>query len=249
MKPSRTLLAPLLALGVLAACQRGPVEPPHVTPTQEQTPPSTAAPSAVPANPGPATALPQGHPPMAAAGGLQWDDPAGWTRVQPASPMRRAQLRIPRAEGDTADAELVVITFGPNQGGSVESNLARWYGQVQLADGGSTEAAATRETLTAGNMQVTVTEVAGRIAGSNMPGAPPGQSFEQGRLLAAIVESPQGPWFFKIIGPDRTVAAARASFLSMLRTMRFQGGAAAPPLAMPPGGAAPSGAALPPGHP
>jgi hypothetical protein len=42
------------------------------------------------------------------------------------------------------------------------------------------------------------------------------------RLLAAVVEGPGGPWFFKTTGPDETVAAARADFLAMLRAARVE---------------------------
>jgi hypothetical protein len=70
-------------------------------------------------------------------------------------------------------------------------------------------------------MQVTETEAAGRIGGSGMamPGMPPSPTFEHGRLLAAIVQTPQGPWFFKMTGPDQTVAGARAAFETMLRSL------------------------------
>jgi hypothetical protein len=135
--------------------------------------------------------------------------------------MRIAQYRVPHVEGDTNDAELTVFTFGPGQGGDIDANLQRWYGQVALPDGGSSRDAATRATFTVNGMRVTETEVAGRLAaGMAMPGAPPPPSFEHGRLLAAIVETPNGPWFFKLTGPDATVASARASFETMLHSMQ-----------------------------
>jgi hypothetical protein len=153
---------------------------------------------------------------------LAWDDPAGWQREEPSSRMRRAQYRIPRAAGDSQDAELVVITFGPGQGGDVDSNLERWYGQVTQPDGRATREVAIRTNVSVNSLHVTVTEVAGRVAGGMaMPGAPPPPAFEHGRLLAAIVDTPSGPWFFKITGPDATVSAARPAFDAMLRTLQL----------------------------
>ena len=55
-----------------------------------------------------------------------------------------------------------------------------------------------------------------------MPGVPPAPAFEHGRLLAAIVETPSGPWFFKMTGPDHTVASARDAFDAMIRSVRSQ---------------------------
>src|SRR4051812_32354530 len=57
-----------------------------------------------PQRPGPAARAPQDHPAPGAAIDLAWDDPPGWQRVPPASALRRAQYRIPRAAGDDADA-------------------------------------------------------------------------------------------------------------------------------------------------
>jgi hypothetical protein len=190
-------LARALAALALAACQRTPGEP--------------------------ARAPEPAHPPQAAPshGELVWDDPPGWQRVPPTSPMRRAQYRVPRAAGDTADAEVTVITFGPGQGGDVESNLERWYGQVTQPDGRPTREAAQRREMTVGPFHVTVAEAAGRMGGTAMPGMPPSPVLERGRLLAAIVETPHGPWFFKLTGPDATVAAARPAFEAMLRSLRL----------------------------
>jgi hypothetical protein len=225
----------------LAACHRSPSEPAATS----NAPPAantgtTAAPSTpsqnIPVDPhaaflphrhdlnphaGGMPAMPGMQPPAPRADDLAWDDPAGWQRVTPSSPMRRAQYRIPAVAGETGDAELTVITFGPGQGGDVDANLERWYGQITQPDGRASRDVATRRTFTVGSMPVTETEAAGRIGGSSMamPGMPSSPTFEHGRLLAAIVETPQGPWFFKMTGPDQTVAAARPAFEAMLRSL------------------------------
>lgn len=216
-----------------AACQRAPSEPAPSNTTTNTPPPGSHVPAIpVGANPhanvpgapgGPAANAPP------AAGELAWDDPPGWQRVRPASSMRRAQYRIPHAPGEEPDAELTVITFGPGQGGSTEDNLQRWWGQVTQPDGGSTAAAAQRRTMSVNGMNVTITEVTGRMGGgaAMMPGVPAAALIERGRLLAAIVESPSGPWYFKMTGPDQTVANARPAFEQMLRSLHVSGGSAA----------------------
>ena len=42
------------------------------------------------------------------------------------------------------------------------------------------------------------------------------------RLLAAVVETPLGPYFFKLTGPARTIARWDAAFDSSLRTVRVE---------------------------
>jgi hypothetical protein len=239
-------ISTLLALA-LFGCQRGPSEPPQSSrPSTSASEPSrpTATGANAPANDphaglgipppsggtAPPLANPLGGPAGAGAGPgagaastteLSWDDPPGWRREQPSSQMRRAQYKIPHAGADTADAELTVITFGGGMGGSNEANIARWLGQLEQPDGRQTTDVAQRRSMTAAGLNVLIVEAPGRIRGGMaMPGAPPPPAFDRGRLLAAIVETPNGPWFFKLTGGDETVAAARGAFEGMLRSLR-----------------------------
>ena len=188
-RPPLALALPL----VLLACRGAAPEPTPPPPPAR----SAAAPLAVPgANPAPAT------------GTLRWTDPASWQRGTPSSSMRRAQYVIP-GSGPNTEGELTVFWFGAGQGGSTESNLARWYGQFEQPDGRPTAAVATRERRTSHGLAVTVTRVEGRFTGGGMPGAsqaaPPRDGYA---LAAAIVETPNGPWFFKMTGPRATLAGA-----------------------------------------
>jgi hypothetical protein len=239
ISPSITMSLALALLG----CQRGPSEPPQgarpATATAEPTrPPAAAAPAndphaglGIPPPSGanaPPLANPMGGPPGQGPGAgpastteLSWDDPPGWRREQPSSQMRRAQYKVPHAGTDTADAELTVITFGGGMGGSNEANIARWLGQLEQPDGRQTADLAQRRSMTAAGLNVLIVEAPGRIRGGMaMPGAPAPPAFDRGRLLAAIVETPNGPWFFKLTGGDETVASARAGFEGMLRSLR-----------------------------
>jgi hypothetical protein len=153
------------------------------------------------------------------AGGLTWKAPAAWKK-QPDRPMRAATYAIPASRGDVEGAELGIFYFGPGQGGAVDANLQRWVGQFEQPDGtpSSQRAKTTRETVR--GMEVTRVEVAGTYlaAGGPMMGAD--QPKKPGyRLLGAIVQGPEGAVFFKLTGPDRTVAAARADFQKLLSSV------------------------------
>ncbi|HKP84842.1 MAG TPA: hypothetical protein VJZ26_02020, partial [Blastocatellia bacterium] len=112
----------------------------------------------------PQSASPQsggGQSSAAQPGNLQFKPPAGWNAEQPSGSMRYAQYKLPRAEGDAADAALVVYYFGQGQGGPVEANLDRWIGQMQQPDGSSSKSKAKTENITVNKMPVTLLDVTG----------------------------------------------------------------------------------------
>lgn len=145
--------------------------------------------------------------------------PPGWRAETPASTMRVAQASIPAAAGDAEDASLVVFYFGPGQGGGVEENIQRWLGQITQRDGRPSSEVATRSTLDANGMNVTIVEASGAYAGMARPGQT-ASAKEGQRLLGAIIDSPQGLVFLRVTGPEATVAANRDAMLGFLKTLR-----------------------------
>ena len=159
--------------------------------------------------------------PQLEAGGLTWSAPTGW-EAQGERPMRVATYRIAPAKGDTEPAELAIFYFGAGQGGAAEANVKRWLGQFQKPDGTPvTEKDAHTQKQTVNGLPVTLVDVKGTYSGGGPmmgPSAPkPGY-----RLLGAIVEGPQGPLFFKLTGPERTVASADKGFRKMLDSIKKQ---------------------------
>jgi hypothetical protein len=102
--------------------------------------------------------------------------------------------------------------FGVGGGGGVEANLQRWTGQMTPTAGSQPK----RETFQIGDLKGHLVEVVGTRAASGF-GMGPATPQENQRLLAAVLEGPGGPWFFKLIGPDKTIAPARGTFLEMLK--------------------------------
>ncbi|RMD64221.1 MAG: hypothetical protein D6824_04275 [Planctomycetota bacterium] len=69
---------------------------------------------------------------------------------------------------------------------------------------------------------MTTVEIHGRYAPSPMmPGAGPAQPKDNYRMLAAIIQTPRGLFFFKGLGPDKTMQAQRDAFRRMLQTLRL----------------------------
>ncbi|MSS73181.1 MAG: hypothetical protein EXS64_17065 [Candidatus Latescibacteria bacterium] len=140
--------------------------------------------------------------------------PSAWKTETPTSGMRKAQYTLPKAKTDHEDASLIVFYFGQSQGGSVEDNLARWYGQFQQSDGSASKDKAKVDKKTVSGMPVTVVDVSGTYSpGSMNPMMGAGPEPKPGyRMLAAIVETAQGAYFFKLTGPEHTVEQGHKSF-------------------------------------
>jgi hypothetical protein len=206
--PQLALLSGLIALPAalpLLACSRAPAEEVSAGPTPRSISTSTPASSSTPTS----TATP-------AAAGLRWDDPSRWHRRPSSSPMRVAEYAVPRAAGDAIDGECTVITFGPGQGGSISDNVDRWVRQFDPLAGAPTKA-----TRRVGGMSVTRVEVAGSYHPMMMPGAPAAPNTLPGaRLVGAIVEAPNGLWFFKMTGPDATVRSAAPELDALVDSVR-----------------------------
>jgi len=138
------------------------------------------------------------------AGTLALSVPGGWQQTQPSSSMRAAQCRIPAAKGDTEDGEFVVFFFGAGGGGGVNANIERWVAQFE--PGGRT-VELVKGTSPKGDY------VFATISGTyNMPVGPAmnGQSkpVANAQVLAAIVNTPDGPYFLKAWGGKKTMASA-----------------------------------------
>lgn len=141
-------------------------------------------------------------------GEFSFERPEGWEWIVPSSTMRRAQLNVPNPAGGDV-AEVTFFHFGAGQGGGVQANVDRWFGQFQ---GGTTG----QKVETVGATRVTFVEATGTFA-SGMPGGPltPKEGYA---LRGAILENPKGDVFVKMTGPADIVTGADAAFRQMVVT-------------------------------
>lgn len=153
------------------------------------------------------------------AGGLTWSAPKAW-EPQGARAMRVATYRIPPAKGDAEPGELAIFYFGQGQGGGVDANVKRWVGQFQKPDGSPVaEKDTARKKESVNGLPVTTVDVKGTYAGGG-PMMGPSTPKPGYRLLGAIIEGPEGAVFFKLTGPEKTVAAAEKPLRKMLQSVR-----------------------------
>jgi len=158
----------------------------------------------------------------AAAAGLAFDMPRGWVPSMPSSSMRVAEFTLPAAPGDAEDASLVIYFF-PGGGGSVDANVDRWIGQMAQPDGSSSKATAKTSTMTsAAGLKLSLVDVSGTYVAEVTPGSAERFHKPGFRLRAAVVETPDGPYYVKLVGPQATVARWDESYLTFLGSMRAQ---------------------------
>jgi hypothetical protein len=153
---------------------------------------------------------------------LKWDVPAGWVSKTPSSSMRLADFTLPRTGTDKEDATFTVYFFG-GQGGSVQANLDRWIGQMQQPDGRASKDAAKTTTLSSkAGLKITLVDVPGTYVAEVTPGSAERLNKPGFRQIAAVVETPGGPHFVKLVGPAGTVAKWEASTRSFLQSLRYE---------------------------
>jgi len=132
--------------------------------------------------------------------GLTLTVPGSWTKEEvPRSPMGPvAVFKIPKSDPGGEDGA-VRITHYPNMKGKDkdEMNIERWIGQVAKADGTPSARSDAKITTTEiGPVRLTVVDLSGSVKMTMRDAAKPDQ-----RMIAAIVDHPQGPHFVVTAGP------------------------------------------------
>lgn len=140
---------------------------------------------------------------------LAWDAPSAWTSMPNPNTMRKATYKVPKASGDSEDAELTVSAAS----GGVDANIKRWAGQFGNAEPKT-------EPRSVNGLKVTLVEIKGSFAsGGGMMGGPTTQK-ENYMLLGAVVDAGERQHFFKMTGPEKTVTQARKDFDALVSSLR-----------------------------
>lgn len=142
-------------------------------------------------------------------GEFKFQRPEKWEWIESNSPMRKAQLKVPSADGKTS-AEVVFFHFGAGGGGGTKANVDRWLGQFQER---GDQLKSKVEEVTVRNRKITYVEA----QGTYMSGTPGGPKTPQpdSILLGAIIESDAGSVFIRLTGPSTLAKASLADFRKM----------------------------------
>ncbi len=143
-------------------------------------------------------------PPPTPSGGsaLRWTLPRGWSETQ-AGGMRYATLK-PATPGKI-DVSVVVL---PGPAGGELANVNRWRGQIGLPPLEEPALASARKSLASKAGPVKLYDFVSD-----------GQA--KTRLLAGLASADGNTWFVKMVGDAEPVGAARADFIRLLESLRF----------------------------
>lgn len=140
-------------------------------------------------------------------GGLSLTVPKHWKEEPPANRLRLGQFSVPAVEGDKEAAELSIFNFGA--GGTVAEQVTRWNEQFE-ANGRKAQA-------TTGSIENLGKYVFVDLSGTyKKPDGPPilRKTTPQpgSRMLVAMIQTEDGDYFLKLVGPAKTVTAALEAF-------------------------------------
>ncbi|HEX9652523.1 MAG TPA: hypothetical protein VGA99_02335 [bacterium] len=150
---------------------------------------------------------------------ISWQTPQGWVKETPQSGFRIAQFRIPKVDSDPEDASGIVFYFR-GEGGGVQSNLERWYGQFLQPDGRSSKEVAQVKEITVNGLKQTRVDVSGTFLFQPMPMGPTTVEKPNFRMLAAVVECGSGPVFVKLVGPQKTIEKWQESYQAFMNSFK-----------------------------
>ncbi len=136
------------------------------------------------------------------SGRLHWQTPKGWTEL-PGSAMRVATFQLPKGPGK---AEVTVVALPGDVGGEL-ANVNRWRGQIALPPIAEGELAKGRAVVTSALGPIFVYDYSGTGA-------------KKTRLCAGMVSVDGTMWFFKLMGDDAAVSAAKPAFLKLLEGLK-----------------------------
>ncbi len=146
--------------------------------------------------------------------------PEGWKKVEASSSMRLAEIHLEKAKGDTSDAVMAIFHF-PGTGGDAASNIIRWQNQMKGPKGEPGPAVALTDTITLYGITVITTDITGVQLPSGM-GMGPSSEIPDSRMIASVIETGVGNWFFKVTGPAKTVGAHEAKLRAFLKTAKLE---------------------------
>jgi hypothetical protein len=151
--------------------------------------------------------------------------PGGWKQEEIPENLRRFrayQFRIPRAEGDPRDAELVIFYFGPGGGGTAADNIKRWKGMFQPPEGKTIEDVSKVEKMKVGDVEVTTLDVHGTYLFKERPFDPSAKVEKRphSRMFGVVFESKRGPFFMRLVGPAKTIEQHKKGFDDWLKAFK-----------------------------
>ncbi len=156
--------------------------------------------------------------PVVEVAGLKAAVPAAWKPLATPGMMRQAQLTVPKAEGDTDDADVSVFIF--KGAGSAEQNLERQRKRFDPAPG-KDKVEETLGKLKVGEAEAIYQDVKGQFKKKPFPMAEKFTLMPGWRQLYVLFDTKDGQQAYVwLVGPEKTVEANKAGFEAWLKALK-----------------------------
>jgi hypothetical protein len=151
--------------------------------------------------------------------GLKATTPASWKEEAPSSKMRYKQFRLPKVEGDKADAELLIFR---GMGGSAKENIQRWKGQFQPPAGKNIDDVSKVAEMKVSGAEATYLDVSGVYLFKARPfdASEKPEKRPEYRMLAVHLEGPKNIYHIKLVGPAKTIEHYKQGFDEWLKAFK-----------------------------
>jgi hypothetical protein len=139
--------------------------------------------------------------------------PGEWRAEKAKGPKSlKAAFRLEAADGDKDPAHATLWYFGEK--GSVDKSVSVFAKMF-----GTTPDKVKKESLDVGGMKATTCEIAGSFTEAQGKKKDKAADPKPGyKLIAAIIEAPDGPWVARLVGPEKTVEKNRETFLKWVKS-------------------------------
>jgi hypothetical protein len=141
------------------------------------------------------------------------DTPGEWRAEKAKGPKTlKAAFRLEAADGDKDPAHATLWYFGEK--GTVDKSVSVFAKMF-----GTTADKMKKESLDVGGMKATTCEVAGSFTEGQGKKKDKAADPKPGyKLIAAIIEAPDGTWVARLVGPEKTVEKHRETFLKWVKS-------------------------------
>ncbi|WP_372366611.1 hypothetical protein [Candidatus Uabimicrobium sp. HlEnr_7] len=138
--------------------------------------------------------------------------PGAWEQVSPKSNMRKAEFRL-RAHNEYS---IPVFHFGADQFSSfeerVQQNVRRWEGQFEKVD--------KKEMIKLSSTKAALLYLSGTFVVKSSPMAQGGEPTPNYAALNGVVDTKEGPYFFRLVAPNKIIDKELNNFKMFLESFK-----------------------------
>lgn len=152
--------------------------------------------------------------------GMKSKTPDSWKEERTTSEMRLAQFKLPKVEGDSEDAELIIFYFKGGSG-TTEQNLARQLAKFKPPEG-KEKVEAKVDKIKVGKLEAPYQDIAGTYLKKTRPFDPADKGTEKTnyRQLYVPLVTDNGDYYPTLVGPAKTIEKHKKAFDDWLKSFK-----------------------------